>query len=318
MRVRDNAATEKKGTLRLNLPAGWQVNPAAAPFQLPKRGEEVAIRFEVTPSATAQPAQSETHRVKAVAEADGESYSTGYEVIDYPHIQKHYWFRPAVVNLLRFDVKVAPGLKVGYVMGSGDEVPEALKQLGVEVTQLSPEELAFGNLKQFDVIVTGIRAYEVRKDLSANQARLMEYVSGGGVMIVQYSRTGGISDPLGPYPFSLGSSPRVAVEEAPVAILEPANPLLHFPNEITAKDFDGWVQERGTYFMESWAPEYKPLLSSNDPGEPPQKGGMLLAAYGKGFYLYSGYVWFRQLPAGVPGAYRIFANMISLGKAPQR
>jgi hypothetical protein len=253
-----------------------------------------------------------------VAEVIGKSYSTGYQVIDYPHIQARHWFRPAAAYLLRFDVKVAPNLKIGYIMGSGDAVPEALKQLGVAVTQLSTEDLAFGDLKQFDVIVTGIRAYEVRSDLAANHARLMDYVRDGGVMIVQYSRTGGVSDPLGPYPFSLGSGPRVAVEEAPVEIGAPSHPLFHFPNEITAKDFEGWVQERGTYFMESWAPEYKPLLASNDPGEPPQKGGMLVASYGRGLYVYTGYVWFRQLPAGVPGAYRIFANLISLGKAAQR
>ncbi|MBI2819800.1 MAG: hypothetical protein HYX73_07460 [Acidobacteria bacterium] len=218
----------------------------------------------------------------------------------------------------RFDVKVAPGLKVGYIMGSGDEVPDGLKQLGVDVTELTAADLSFGDLKRFDVIVTGIRAYEVRRDVSASNARLMEFVRDGGLMIVQYSRPGGFNEILAPYPMRVNSALRVSVEEAPVEILEPSHPLFHFPNEISTRDFIGWVQERGTYFMESWAPEYTPLLASNDPGEPSQEGGMLLAPYGKGYYLYTGYVWFRQLPAGVPGAYRIFANMISLGKSPTK
>ncbi|MBI4442302.1 MAG: PIG-L family deacetylase, partial [Acidobacteria bacterium] len=242
----------------------------------------------------------------------------GYHVVDYPHIVPRYWFRPAAGELVRFDVKVAPNLSVGYVMGSGDAVPEALKQLSVAVELLSPEDLTFADLSRFDAIVTGIRAYELRKELATNHARLMEYVRNGGVMLVQYSRSGGYSEPLGPYSMNLGSNPRVAVEEAPVEILEPSHPVFQSPNKITPKDFEGWVQERGTYFMETWDSQYRSLLSSHDPGEPPQKGGMLLASYGKGFYLYTGYVWFRQLPAGVPGAYRIFANLVSLGKTARQ
>ena len=316
-RVRNNSTAEQKGTLRLTLPAGWQSNPSAASFTLAARGDEASIRFEVPPPATSSTAV-ERQPITAVAEAGGNSYSTGYAVIDYPHIQTRYWFQPAQANLERFSVNVAPGLKVGYIMGSGDEVPNGLKQLGVEVTELTTDDLAFGDLSRFNVIVTGIRAYEVRKDISANNARLMDFVKNGGLMIVQYSRPGGFSDILAPYAMKMDSRLRVAVEEAPVEILEPANPLFHFPNEITARDFDGWVQERGTYFMANWAPEFTPLLESHDPGEPPQKGGMLVAPYGKGLYVYTGYVWFRQLPAGVPGAYRIFANMISLGKAGRR
>jgi LmbE family N-acetylglucosaminyl deacetylase len=316
-RVHNNSAVEQKGTLRLTLPAGWQSNPASAPFTLAPSEGEASVRFEVSPPATA-PSTAERSPIQAVADVGGTSYSTGYLVIDYPHIEKRYWFQPAAASVERFNVKVAPGLKVGYIMGSGDEVPEGLKQLGVEITELGSDDLAYGNLQRFDVIVTGIRAYEVRRDISANNARLLDYVKNGGTLIVQYSRPGGFSDILPPYPMKMDTNARVAVEEAPVQILEPSNPLFHFPNEITQKDFDGWVQERGTYFMVNWAPEYKPLLESHDPGEPPQKGGMLLAQYGKGYYLYTGYVWFRQLPAGVPGAYRIFANMISLGKSAAR
>ncbi|MBI3934344.1 MAG: PIG-L family deacetylase [Acidobacteria bacterium] len=316
-RVRNNTASEQNGTLRLALPAGWQSSPHSAPFSLSARDDEASIRFEVTPPASASTATAERLPIKAIAEAGGTTYSTGYMLIDYPHIQTRYWFQPPASNLERFNVKVAPGLQVGYIMGSGDEVPNGLKQLGVEVTELTADDLAYGDLKRFNVIVTGIRAYEVRRDISVNHARLMDFVNEGGVMIAQYSRPGGFSDILSPYPMKMDSGLRVAVEEAPVEILEPANPLFHFPNEITLKDFDGWVQERGTYFMATWAPEFTPLLESHDPGEPPQRGGMLLAPYGKGWYLYTGYVWFRQLPAGVPGAYRIFANMISLAKSAQ-
>lgn len=316
-RVRNNSASQQRGRLRLALPAGWQSNPPSAPFELNARDDEASIRFEVIPP-TAVSATEERQTIKAVAESGGNSYSAGYRVIDYPHIQRRYWFQPAAADVERFDVKVAPGLKVGYIMGSGDEVPDGLKQLGVDVTELTADDLSFGDLKRFDVIVTGIRTYEVRRDVSASNARLMEFVRDGGLMIVQYSRPGGFSEILPPYPMRLNSDLRVSVEEAPVEILEPSHPLFHFPNEISTRDFNGWVQERGTYFMESWAPEYTPLLASNDPGEPSQEGGMLLAPYGKGYYLYTGYVWFRQLPAGVPGAYRIFANMISLGKSPTK
>ena len=316
-RVRNNAATSQSGTLRLSLPAGWQSNPATAAFTLNGREDESAIRFEVTPPA-ASLTSTERHTIQAVAESNGNSYSTGYAVIDYPHVTKRYWFQPAEAALQRFDVKVAPGLKVGYIMGSGDEVPNGLKQLGVEVTELTTDDLSFGDLSRFDVILTGIRAYEVRRDIAANHNRLMEFVKNGGLMIVQYSRPGGFSDILPPFPMRMNTGLRVAVEQAPVEILEPTHPLFNFPNKISNDDFNGWVQERGTYFMESWAPEYAPLLASNDPGESLQEGGMLLAPYGNGYYLYTGYVWFRQLPAGVPGAYRIFANMISLGKSPNK
>jgi hypothetical protein len=316
VRARNNSAVEQRGTIRLELPSGWTARPARHELLLKEKGEELSARFELSPPAAA-PSASKAARLKAVTEVAGRQYSSDYQIIDYPHIVPQYWFQPSQASLLQLKGRVAPGLKVGYVMGSGDSVPLALEQLGVQGTLLGPADLAFGDLSQYDAIITGVRAYEVRKELSANHARLMDYVSGGGVIIVQYSRPGGFSEPLGPYPLRLGSQPRVAVEESPVELLERSHPLFHFPNEITPADFAGWVQERGTYFMETWDPHYTPLLESHDPGEPPQKGGMLVASYGKGLYVYTGYAWFRQLPAGVPGAYRIFANMISLGKAPR-
>lgn len=314
VRVRNNRRSEQKGTVRLNLPSGWRSEPPTGSFSLAGQGDEASVRLEVSAGGSGPGTRESQFVAQVVAEAEGQSSSTGYQVVDYPHIQSRHWFQPAVAKLLRFDLQVPSGLRVGYVMGSGDEAPEALKQMGVAVELLGPDDLAFGDLQRFDTIVTGIRAYEVRKDVSVNQARLMDYVRNGGVLIVQYSRSGGYSDPLGPYPLKLGSGPRVTVEEAPVGILVPSHPLFQSPNKITQADFNGWVQERGTYFLESWDPQYQPMLESYDPGESPLRGGMLLASYGKGYYLYSGYTWFRQLPEGVPGAYRIFANMVSLGK----
>ncbi len=314
VKVRNNRAAKQQPTVHLNLASGWRSNPPSKPLELGTRGDEASTRLEVSQPTAPLKDKVEEHSVAAMVDLDGQSYSTSYNVIDYPHIQTRYLFRPAVSQFERFDVKIAPGLRVGYVMGTGDSVPEALKLLGVTVTLLSSDDLAYGNLSKFDVVMTGIRAYEIRKDLVTNHSRLMEFVRNGGLMIVQYSRAVGGSEPLGPYPMSQTTGARVAVEDAPVEILEPVDPFFQEPNRITNDDFKGWVQERGVYFMDTWAPEYRPLLSSNDPGEPPLKGGMLLASYGKGLYLYTAYVWNRQLPAGVPGAYRIVANMLSLGK----
>jgi len=200
------------------------------------------------------------------------------------------------------------------VMGAGDEVPQALEQLGASVRLLSAEDLTSGDLRRFDAIVTGVRALNVRSDLLAASRRLLDYVREGGTLVVQYNtadspRAAG----LAPYPLK-PSANRVSVEEAPVTFPNPDLPLLHQPNEITARDFDGWVQERGLYFMGSWDERYQPVFACNDPGEPSQLGGALFTRYGKGVYIYTGYSWFRQLPAGVPGAYRIFANLVSAGR----
>jgi hypothetical protein len=207
-------------------------------------------------------------------------------------------------------------------MGAGDEVPEALRQLGLEVVPLEPSTLAHGNLSAFDAIVTGVRAYNTRHDLRANQHRLLEYVQAGGTVIVQYNTLefgGAGADQLsriGPYPITI-SRERVTVEEAPVEFLSANHPLLNSPNKITAQDFTGWVQERGLYFASNWDPRYQPLFASADPGEPSLKGGTLVTKYGKGAYIFTAYAWFRQLPAAVPGAFRIFANFLSAGATMQ-
>jgi hypothetical protein len=317
VRVQSNLSTPQSATVRLQLPAGFVSAPVEQALSFKSKDEEFSVRFEVTSPATPLNTTAETLSYMAVVEAGGRKFSTGYTVISYPHVDTRYWFQPAIAKLLRLNVKLAPGLKVGYIMGSGDDVAVGLQQLGVNVTQLAPEDVSYGNLRQYNVIITGIRAFEVRKDLVTSFPRLDEYVKDGGYLLVQYSRPGGLAMPWAPYPVDMGEGPRVSVEEAPVELLVPSHPLFNIPNKISGQDFAGWVQERGTYFMEKWDPHFTPLLSSHDPNEPPQNGGMLVASYGKGMYAYTGYVWFRQLPAGNPGAYRIFANLVSLAATPR-
>jgi len=215
------------------------------------------------------------------------------------------------------DVKLPGALKVGYIMGAGDEIPSVLGGVGLNISLITPQELAAGDLSRYGTIVVGIRAYDVRTDVREHNRRLLDYVNQGGTLIVQYNQSVGIFNDghYSPYPATL-SNARVSVEEMPVEILAPQEPVFSFPNKITAKDFDGWIQERGLYFMSQWDGQFKPLLSSNDPGEQPQKGGLLMAHYGKGTYIYSGYAFFRQLPAGVPGAIRLFVNLLSVGHGP--
>jgi hypothetical protein len=212
--------------------------------------------------------------------------------------------------------------RVGYIMGAGDEVPDALRQIGCDVTLLSPEDLARGDLSRFDAIVAGVRAYNTRADLRANQHRIREFVSNGGTMVVQYNVVEGgpmggdpaLLNGIGPYPLKF-SRERITVEDAAVEVLKSGHPLLTIPNRITSADWSGWVQERGLYFTTEWDPKYETVISSGDPGEKSLPGGMLYTRYGKGVWIFTGYSWFRQLPAGVPGAYRVFANLLSAGRA---
>jgi hypothetical protein len=241
-------------------------------------------------------------------------------VIDHDHIRPQVLFPPAQVSLVRADIKLAAG-RIGYVVGAGDEVPAALRQLGAEVTLLDAVALARGDLSRFDAIVTGVRAYNTRRDLRGNNPRLLEYVKRGGTLVIQYNVLdrgfggGGSSSFAGisPYPLQIGRD-RVSVEEAVMKPVNDDHPVLQAPNRITAADFNGWVQERGLYFAEKWDPRFEPIWECNDPGEPPSRGATLYARHGKGVYIYTSLSWFRQLPAGVPGAYRIFANLLSAGK----
>ena len=303
------------GVVRLMMPPGWTARPAVREFQVSAAAERTSLPFEVTP-----PPGMARGEVRAVAEVKGHQISVGTDVIRYEHIPAQTTFPPASAELVRAEVRTLAH-RIGYVMGAGDEVPQALAQLGCEVTLLGAEELAQADLGRFDAIVTGVRAYNTRPDLRASQARLLDYVAQGGTLLVQYNVLEGgflAGDPsalehIGPYPIRIGRG-RVSVEDAPVTFPNPRHPLLMAPNEITARDFEGWVQERGLYFAAEWDPRYETLFESHDPGEPPQAGGMLVARHGKGVYIFTGYSWFRELPAGVPGAFRIFANLLSAGK----
>jgi LmbE family N-acetylglucosaminyl deacetylase len=434
--VTNNQKGGVRGSLIIQKPDDWQVTPAASNFDLKRKGERGSFTFVVkVPGGS-----SEVRRaVSAIATVDGRQYREGYQVIAYPHIEPRFVYREARAEAEVIDVKIAPDLKVGYIEGAGDDFGAALKRIGVDVKTIDSKELASGDLSVYDAIVAGVRVYEVRPDVIANNARLMDYVKGGGTYIVQYSRgnfeTGGfapfrigreappqgtrqgereprllylsvaditsalaskqakpkvgfIGEPgdkllesmraagldalplearelagdlsqfdvivvspnagsrsdLAEYNARLldyarrklvilaytqaqfvgGDFPtyprpesrpfRVTDELAKVTILEPDHPRFNLPNKITERDFEGWVQERGAYFLSDWDPRFKPLMASHDPGEPDLKGGEVIAEYGKGLYIYTAYAWFRQLPRGVPGAYRLIANLVSLPK----
>ncbi len=294
------------GELRLDIPAGWRAEPKSRPFHIAAAGEQDELSFVVTP-----PQGESTASLRAVASVGGREIASGVQVISYPHIPDQTLLLPSDVKLVRSEIRVL-AKKIGYIMGAGDEMPDALRQLGLDVTLLRQSDLEQGDLTRFDAIVAGVRAYNVRADVRANQQRLLDYVKNGGTYVVQYN-TGDNALNMGPYPFTVppGTRYRITVEDAPVTLPHVDSRLLQMPNRIAPKDFDGWVQERGLYFATKWDPKYETVLSSKDPGEAAQEGGELWTRYGKGVYIFTSYSWFRQLPAGVPGAYRLFANLLS-------
>ncbi len=308
--VRSNSG-KQSGDVRLEVPAGWRVTPATQHFDLTFTDEQTAVSFQLTP-----PAADSKGVIRAVAQVGIAAVSNGLARINYPHIPVQMLLPAAQTALVRANITNL-AKTVGYVMGAGDEVPEGIRQLGAEVTLLSSQDLARGDLSKFDAVVTGVRAWNTRADLRANYQRLFAYANNGGTVVVQYNvNEGGANGPLehiGPYPIRTSGS-RVTLEQAPINFPNPQLKVLHAPNEITQADFDGWIQERGLYFSDQWDEKYQSVLESHDPGEEPLKGGMLYTQYGKGAYIFSAYDWFRELPAGVPGAYRIFANMLSAGK----
>jgi LmbE family N-acetylglucosaminyl deacetylase len=308
--VRSNVSNPVHATLRLETPQGWKVEPASIPVTLDHDGDVNNYTFQLTP----QNLKEGAYQVTAKAEYNGKEYAEGFKVIARPDLDSYYAYHPATEKVQAVDVKLPPKLNVGYLMGAGDEIPTVLRGLGMNITSITPGELISGDLSRFDTIVVGIRAYDVRTDIREQNRRLLDYVQRGGTLIVQYNQSTGAFNQghYTPYPAKMENL-RVSVEEQPVEILAPEERVFNYPNKITEKDFDGWVQERGLYFMGEWAPEFKPLLASNDPGEPSLKGGLLLAHYGKGLYIYSGYAMFRQLPAGVPGAVRLMVNLLSAG-----
>jgi LmbE family N-acetylglucosaminyl deacetylase len=315
--ILNNEVSGTQGNARIIAPAGWIVQPSESRFSLSRKGETRNLTFSVTIPGGTPPG---SFLLEAVAVTDHGEFRRGYQVISYPENWTRNLYTPSSTKLQIFDIKVPSNIIVGYVMGAGDEVPSALEQLGAKVQMLAGNDLAFGDLSRFSAIITGIRAYNLNEDLKTNNQRLLQYVEQGGILIVQYNqplRSGpgpaaALEFPYGPYPMVISASDRITVEESPVTILDPTNPVFSSLNKITEADFAGWVQERGLYFMSSWDSRYTPLLSGHDPGEDAKNGGMLWTRYGKGYYIYTSYAWFRQLPAGVPGAFRIFANLLSL------
>ncbi len=298
------------GNLSIAHQPGWRVEPENIAFELAQKGQEQLFNFKLFPPK----GQSEA-TISPKIEMDGRVYNQEAIFIEYEHIPVQTVFRKSEAKVVKIDLAIA-GRRVGYIMGAGDEIPTNLTQIGYDVTLLQDGDFQAENLQKFDAIILGIRAYNTVDRLKFYQSNLLDYVKAGGNMIVQYNTNRRLkvpNDQIAPYPLKL-SRDRVTVEEAEVRLLQPEHPVLNFPNKITTKDFDGWVQERGLYFPNEWDENFTAILSSNDPGEPARDGGLLVAKYGEGNYIYTGYSWFRELPAGVPGAYRLFANLISIGK----
>ena len=310
--VSSNLTGAPVGTLHLDLPPGWRAEPDNLKVSLPKRGDQQDFTFKVFP-ANLKEGRSEIH---AVLDAAGTKYTEGYTRVTREDLGSAYYFQPAVQHVSIVEVKIpnSKDLKLGYILGAGDDIPAVLQQIGMNVTIIPADKIATENLSQYGTIVLGVRAYDAQKDVVANSQKFLDYVSNGGTLVVQHNNDTGAfnSAHFTPYPATL-SRERVSVEEAPVTILAPENSIFHYPNEISQKDFDGWVQERGLYFMDKWDDHFTPLLSCHDPNEPDQKGGLLYAKYGEGIYIYSGYAFYRQLPAGVSGAIRLFVNIVSAG-----
>lgn len=296
------------GSVKLNVPAGWKTEPASAPFTIEDKNQVQNFSFKVTP-----PAKDQEVSLTATAEVGGQTYNKSIRTISYHHIPSQTIFPDAEAKLAKIDVRTTVK-NIGYIAGAGDDVPTALRQMGCQVTMLDASELA-KDLSSYEAIVVGVRAYNTVGVLAHYQAKLMEYVKNGGTMIVQYTIPGSIKVAnIGPYPLTTGRD-RITEEDAAMKFLLPNHPLLNHPNKITQKDFDGWIQERGLYFGLDWdKTKYQALLAGNDTDETTKEGSLLYAQYGKGHYIYTGLSFFRELPAGVTGAYRLFANMISVGK----
>ena len=309
-----NAETPSFGQLTLQLPDGWTAKPGSQAFRFERAGERASFRFTVRPGAVG----ARAYEIGAVAIDGIGEYREGYEVIDHRDLELRYLYRDATTTVRGVEVTMVPGLKVGYVMGIGDQVPMGLQQLGAQVTLLSERELASANLSQFDTIMTGTRAYAVREDLKTYNSRLIEYVRNGGNMVVLYNTQEFVPNTFAPFPGELPrTAEEVSEEDSPVNILAPQHQVLNWPNRINDAAFDGWVEQRGSKFFTKWDPSYTPIIATNDKGQAPQSGGWLTARVGKGTWTYFAYALHRQLPYGVPGAYRITANLLALNKQPK-
>jgi LmbE family N-acetylglucosaminyl deacetylase len=312
--VMHNASAPTNGQVALTLPAGWTSTPSQHTLAFQRAGERTTYRFKVA----AQTIDKELRDVVAVATADGRQYRDGYELIEPRDLEARYLYRPAMAQVRGVDVQTVPNLKVGYVMGIGDQVPIGLRQLGATVTLLSERDLETADLSAYDAIMTGTRAYAVREDLKTYNTRLLEYVKAGGNMIVLYNTFELVPNQFAPFPGELlASAEEVSEEDSPITILAPTEQSFTWPNTITMADFDGWVEQRGSKFFTTWDKAYTPMISTFDKGQAPQSGGWLTARYGKGHWTYFAYALHRQLPYGVPGAFRITANLLALGKTPK-
>jgi len=310
-RIRSAVKGAANGSVRLELPAGWVAEPTQTVFSLTKDGDAADIPFKVTPAKL----EAKPYTMTAIATCDGHEYRDGYKTVGYPGLLPTNLYRPALYRAVGADVAVAPKLRVAYLPGTGDEVQASLEDLGIHATTISVADIAAGRLAGYDAVVMGVRAYAAHADLATATQPLIDYAKDGGTVIVQY-QSGQYDHDFGPYPYSLGSNERVVDETDPVALLAPKSQALSWPNRITTHDFDGWVEERGHGFLESWDPHFEAVTETHDPGQEPQRGGLLVAKTGKGNYVYVAYALYRQLPEGVPGAYRLFANLLSLGRTP--
>ena len=297
-----------QGNVKLETPASWSVSPREIPFALAKKGEEILAVFSVSPSDNASEIS-----IKSVVIVDGKRFDKEKIDINYSHIYKQIVLKSAEAKGIRLKIKTK-NEKIAYIMGAGDEVPKSLAQMGYEVTLLKPEEITTAKLENFDVIMTGIRAYNVINLLAFKQNILLDFVKNGKTMIVQYNTTDDlVTKNIAPFSLKI-SRDRVTEENAAVHFLNPNHPILNYPNKITTDDFKGWTQEQGLYYPNEWDSNFTPILSANDKDETPKNGALLVAKYGKGNYIYTGLSFFRELPEGVPGAFRLLANMIAIGK----
>jgi LmbE family N-acetylglucosaminyl deacetylase len=296
------------GNIKLELPEGWQVSPTEIPFTIDKKGQEIVAVFSVSPSK-----EVGENSIKSIVTVDGLTYDLNKIDINYPHIYKQMVLKSAEAKLIRLKIKTK-NEKIAYIMGAGDEVPKSLIQMGYEVDILKPDEITTEKLENYDVVMTGIRAYNVVNALAFKQNLLLDFVKNGKTMIVQYNTTDDlVTKDMSPFPLKI-SRDRVTEENAEVRFLNPKHPVLNYPNKISNEDFKDWIQEQGLYYPNEWDEAFTPILSSNDKGEKPKNGALLIAKYGKGNYIYTGLSFFRELPEGVSGAFRLLANIIAIGK----
>jgi hypothetical protein len=307
-----------QANVTLELPAGWSAAPASAPLTFTHEDESRTVRFEITPPSQVKAGEYSLRAIVTSPASGNEKFESGYQEIEYPHVERRQIIKPAEAALKVIDVRTTPGITVGYIVGAGDQVPQAIEQMGAKVTFIGQDELAWGDLSKYDVIVTGVRAYEKRPDLRAYNRRLLDYAELGGTVIVQYNKMEFNQAEYGPYPAKVSGN-RVADETAPVKVLVPGHPVFNHPNRIGPAAWEGWVQERGLYFLGEKDKRYTDLVSMVDsykdnPGV--KLGSFVEGRTGKGRWIYLGLGLWRQLPAGTSGAYQLLANLLSLGKTP--